>query len=194
MCPTSEAFALAEDNPLAEDRSSRWNEGIQGPATTYYNTPLELSTGCSLRFCAADRTKSEVDLKRPLLLLLLLCFYYYPGGLRHDALFAPLCNAGASRLPSPKLCLRQTQFPHLRRRQNITIITSSDYAYVDYALSLSIGPVPYYCSAMHYAPVRHIIRTRVVLGRSVIPECQVVQFPAPANSELWSSDMCSEKT
>ena len=35
----SEAFALAEDNPLAEDRSSRWNAGIQGPATTYFITP-----------------------------------------------------------------------------------------------------------------------------------------------------------
>ena len=66
--------------------------------------------------CAADRTKSEVDQKRRRCCCCCCCCYYYPGGLRHDALFAPLCNAGASRLPSPKLCLRQTQFPHLRRR------------------------------------------------------------------------------
>ena len=46
-------------------------QAYRGPLLPTLSRSLELSTGCSLRLCAADRTKSEVG-KRPLLLLFLL--------------------------------------------------------------------------------------------------------------------------
>ena len=90
-------------------KSSTWNRTrSQDIASKQYNTyrqtgvllstlsrPLELRTGCSLRLCAADRTKSEVDQKRRRRCCCCCC---YLGGLRHDALCAPLCNTGPSAI------------------------------------------------------------------------------------------------
>ena len=64
-------------------------QAYRGPLLPTLSRPLELSTGCSLRLCAADRTKSEVG-KRPLLLLFLLWPYCHSN--------RPYCRAEAARV------------------------------------------------------------------------------------------------
>ena len=61
----------------------------RGP-TIYFITPPRAEDRVLSARCAADRTKSEVDQKRR------CCCCCYLGGLRHDALRAPLCNTGPS--------------------------------------------------------------------------------------------------
>ena len=92
--------ALAADSQMRPSSLLRYRkQAVQyiranrGP-TIYFITPPRAEDRVLSARCAADRTKTEVDQKRRRCCFCCCC---YLGGLRHDALCAPLCNTGSNR-------------------------------------------------------------------------------------------------
>src|SRR5690348_3621847 len=56
-----------------------------------------------------------------------------------------------------------------------------------------IWAVPQYGRSVHDAPVGEIIVHGVMLGHTVVPECNGVRLPAPAHEKLGLLDVVEEK-